>query len=171
MDKYLNRGDQCCFSAGTSAEDLETFPLSRLEKFVRDISSQEFRASSNNNESWHWTAGLFYKDATFVAYRYRSVSIRYLLAVLSSLQGIRSTMKGTPNRGRYLWRDWLQPHGSVRGWAGCSGTSKMTASSLVSRGATPQARIRSKATNPKLYLSYHRKRGRPPLLQCCKGLS
>ncbi len=64
-DKRVNNfSGQCCGPIDTSREELLNL-LFLFENRSTTIKTQELRLSSNNTELWHWSTGLFYKDATF----------------------------------------------------------------------------------------------------------
>ncbi|MCT2533927.1 TonB-dependent receptor [SAR92 clade bacterium H231] len=64
-DKQRNNfGNQCCFPTGTPGELWHLlFPF---DKKLAEVWTQELRISSNLSGPWHWTTGIFYKDATFM---------------------------------------------------------------------------------------------------------
>ena len=59
-----NWGTQCCVSTGTADELVNI--LYRAYKVSAEVFTQELRISSNDSQQWHWTTGLFYKDAATV---------------------------------------------------------------------------------------------------------
>ena len=109
-----NVADQCCYSPTGNPDELE-HSLWRDWKKSAEVLTQEFRVSSNNDASWHWTAGLFYKDASYIPIDSGEFIFGSFGPLITFGGDSFYSRRGITILGS-VWRDWLPDYRPIRGW-------------------------------------------------------
>ena len=145
MDRRrFNQGTQCCFSTGT-ADELTNILIEDYRTST-EILTQEFRVSSNSTGPWHWTSGVFYKDAEGVPFDIAGYHFGSFL-IDTFYNGNNSQSWAIFGETGYQLTDKLEVGAGLRYYEDDR--------EFFASKTTPAQKDSFDSTNPKVYISYH----------------